>query len=256
VIRLDAKQKDALRAIIKLWPEDQVVLVGAAAVSCFLELRRMTADIDPSVSLPIDNYEQELRRLGWSRHAKHECRWFAPGKVTVDIMPAAPQLLAVGYVVWPASGMKMSLTGVRLAMSNSVLVEIEPGLVLRVAPLHVLVVLKMAAYVDRPAGREKDLGDIAVIVEGYVDEERRFSDEVIDPGLPYPDVSPHLLGADLARLVNSEEREAIRNFLAMAHDENDSHPTLARMAQAAPQEYRDPAQLLARLDAFERGLGV
>lgn len=53
---INAKQLDVLRALIELWPEEQVVLVGAAALSCFLPLRRMTADLDLSVSLSVERH--------------------------------------------------------------------------------------------------------------------------------------------------------------------------------------------------------
>ncbi len=55
----------------------------------------------------------------------------------------------------------MSLLGFRLASEYSVQVELSADLTVRVAPIPVAVVLKVAAYVEAPCERERDLEDIA-----------------------------------------------------------------------------------------------
>jgi hypothetical protein len=45
-----------------------------------------------------------------------------------------------------------------------------PGLVAKVVPLVVLTLLKIVSYLDQPAVRQKDLDDIAAIVEVYADD--------------------------------------------------------------------------------------
>jgi len=56
--------------------------------------------------------------------------------------------------------------------------------------------------------------------------------------------------------VNIEERAAVTSFIAKVRDERDPHGTQARMANSSPLSWRrDPEALLARVEAFERGLG-
>jgi predicted nucleotidyltransferase len=252
---INAMQAQALRTLVALWPEEQMVIIGASAVSCFIEMKRMTFDIDLSVSLTLENYEEDLKKLDrWPPDPNKEGRWNAPDNVMVDIIPAGPSLLAKGHFTWPRSGRTMRLIGIRLAFAHAVAIHVEKDLQIRVAPLPVLTVLKMAAYVDRPSERERDLGDIALIMNAFVSEEHHFSDDIIDLGLEYPDISPYLLGAEIALLVNEEERTAINQFLSMARDEEHPTATLARMARTSPAEFQDPSRLSRGLEVFEQGL--
>jgi len=79
-----------------------------------------------------------------------------------------------------------------------------------VAPVAVIAVLKMIAYLDRPGERERDLHDLAYILENHVspDDERRFADDVLDAGIPYERAGAYLLVHDLRQLVSDTERTA------------------------------------------------
>ena len=45
--------------------------------------------------------------------------------------------------------------------------ELAPDTVMKVVPLHVLALLKIAAYTDDPHGRTKDLEDLGRLMEQY-----------------------------------------------------------------------------------------
>lgn len=121
-----------------------------------------------------------------------------------------------------------------------------------------LVVLKIAAYLDRPWERESDLADLAHILESFLppDADARWGSEVIDLDLDYEDVGPYLLGAQLAEVVDGSESAVIRRFLSSIEDGADGLATLGRMARRAPAGWRDPGILRARARAFSRGFGV
>lgn len=53
---------------------------------------------------------------------------------------------------------------------DAITCELSPGPQAGVAPLHVLAFLKVVAYLDAPALREKDLGDLLVILDKYGDD--------------------------------------------------------------------------------------
>ena len=252
-------QVAALRNLRELWPDTPFVLVGASALGCFLDFRwRATNDIDISVSIEVYELPAGLDRLpGWAADPRAEHRWLAPEDVKVDILPAGPKLRRAGTLRWPRTGNEMSLLGQRLAFEQARDVQVASDLCIRVAPVPVVSVLKMVAYQDQPQARTRDLEDLAHIFDGYVpaEDQRRYSDEVPEAGIEFEVISAYLLGRDIGALVNSEERAAVASFTAKVRDENDPHAAQARMANVAPVSWRrDPEALLARLDAFERGL--
>jgi predicted nucleotidyltransferase len=170
-----------------------MVLVGASSLRCFLPLHwRTSQDLDLSVATTVDDTAAALVTLpGWSRDPKLEHRWRTDGGVAVDVIPADPQALDRGYIDWPASGLRMSLVGMRLAFERSIPFPFG-DIQVRVVPLEVLALLKLVAYLERPDAREKDLGDFAHIMHAYVDENsnRRYSSEVPDDLDELEDVGP------------------------------------------------------------------
>lgn len=138
------------------------------------------------------------------------------------------------------------------------MLRIAEDLDIRVAPLHVIAILKMISYMDRPDSREKDLADLAHIMHGYVgdDSDRRYSQETSDDAPEFDDVAPYILGRDVARVFNAEERSYILRFIATIHDDSRGTMMLARMAARGPVSWRDPDLVFQRLLAFERGMMV
>ena len=153
----------------------------------------------------------------------------------------------------------MSLLGFRLAFERAISVHITPDLTMRVAPVPIVVVLKMVAYLDRPGERQRDLEDIGYIFEDFMeaDAKERYSDIVLDRGLTYEEVSPFLLGQEISAIVNTAEREAVQRFLGLAEDEGDPRGTQAQMVRLGPASWRrDPEQLIRRLSAFKQGFAA
>lgn len=220
---------------------------------------RETRDLDLALAVTLDRYPAGLEReAGWSRDPRREERWIAPDGVYVDVIPAGDERTHPPVLKWPESGLQMNLAGMRLAFELGVTIEAAPGLTIRVAPLEALALLKMVGYLDRPHERERDLADIAYILDEYLgdSDERRYRDEVLDLELDYDEVSPFLLGRRLAGIVNEHEREAVLHFIGLVKRAGEPTSTQARMLLGAPPSWRrDPEQLLLRIAAFERGFG-
>jgi predicted nucleotidyltransferase len=251
-------QVNVLRSLVRLWTPERFVVIGASALACFMDMRwRMTQDLDLSLAAPLHGYAAGLESLpGWSPDRLMEHHWHAPGDVRVDIVPADADLLRKGELVWPKSGQRMSLVGFRLAFNQSVPLPAAPDLSVRVAPTPVVLLLKMVAYLDRPGERERDLEDIGYILEEFVGgaPPDRFSDEVLERGLAYEEVSPFLLGRKVSAIINHAEREVVVRFLGAIEDENNPTGAQALMVRLGPPAWRrDPAELLRRLDALKRG---
>jgi predicted nucleotidyltransferase len=247
----------ALRALESIWDSGQFIVIGAAAIARHLDFRwRGTIDLDLSVVSGLDAYARDLASLGWRREADAPQRWIVPPDgFPVDVVPSEPSLVSQGGFTWPDGGAHMNLVGFRLAFADAVSVELASGFVVRVASLRSLVVLKIAAYLDRPRERDNDLADIAHIMFEYVGSaaDERWSDEVVNLGMDFEDVSPFVLGKQLGPLVDSAERRWVQKFFATIEDPQDRHSTLPRMSGHAPAAWKDPARLRLRLLAFRRG---
>lgn len=254
---LTQDQSQALRDLAQLWSDTRFCLIGASALALQIDLPRQTGDLDISVSVSVDELAAGLPRLDrWKRNPKKEHEWWSPAGVKVDVIPAGPSLLAAGEIIWPTTGIRMNLTGMRLALTTANTYEAVPGVAIRLAPVPVIAVLKMISYLDRPAERERDLHDLGHIVEQHVppEDERRFAPEVLDAGVSYEQASAYLLGHDLRSLVNADERRAVDEFVARVRDERHPSAAQARMAWLGPPSWnQDPDELLARIDAFLTG---
>lgn len=116
-------------------------------------------------------------------------------------------------------GVGMSLVGVDLALRHADVVPLEElGVEIEVATLPVLVVLKIVAWLDRPYERDKDLEDLAAILDRALpdDDERRWEPEhpVFLSGLDHEDQSAFFIGSEVARIVDERHRCAIATFRA------------------------------------------
>jgi predicted nucleotidyltransferase len=255
------EQLAALRTLRRIWPDDQIVLIGASALGCFLDMRwRQTYDMDLTVSTSVEEYATSLGRLpGWTRDPRLEHQWVVPGNVRIDIIPAGAKLLEAGEMIWPESGARMSLLGFRLAFEYGHLFRPLEDLELQVVPPPVLAVLKMVAFQDKPYERARDLLDLGHMIEEFLPEgdDRRFADEVFRLGLAYEQTSAFFLGKEIGSIVNGPERKKVAAFVSLVRDEADPNATLTRMAALGPASWRkDTRVLLGRLDAFERGLDL
>lgn len=251
------EQVSALRTVDRLWAGRQFVLIGASALACFMEVGwRATQDLDLLLVASLDNYPAGLDQIpGWRRDALLEHRWLSPEGVRLDVIPAGDRLLAQGELVWSESAFRMSLVGVRLALEENLAVAVSNELTVQVAPVPVVALLKVAAFLDRPNERQRDLEDLTHILDKYPNsrDERRFSDEVFELGLSYEEAGPFVLGHQLGSLANEEETELLHRFISQVHRNVELQ---ARMARLGPARWQGrPDEIVTRIAAFEKGIG-
>jgi predicted nucleotidyltransferase len=249
-------QIEALRGVRAAFPDAQIAIIGAAALAIHIPMKwRITADLDVVLAVSFDDLESiPLMLPGWTQHPKQEQRWRAPSGAVLDIVAVPPGALARRLVVWPRSGHQMSLAGVQQAL-DATPTTLAPGLSMVVAPVPVIVMLKMAAYADRPGEREKDLKDIAHVLDEYPlpSDDRLFADDILDLGLDERRARPFILGREIAALADDDDRAMVlRFFELMAEDQ----PGWARMLGSSPWRF-DEDQLALRVaalrDAFMQG---
>lgn len=259
-MRLEAEQVAALRQLRDLYPSSPLVLLGAAALGFHLEMSwRATKDLDVTLSIGLQDLSRIASLGGWRSIAEH--RWGAPHGVIIDVVPAEPGALAGGKLRWP-SGIVMSLLGFRAAFKNASETDVG-GLVVGVPPVAVIVLLKMVAYQDRPAEREKDLEDIAHALDEHVAvaDPRRFADEVYDLGFGYDESGAFLLGRDLAAVVDADERAAVLAFLDLVENDRDPFGAAIKIVRKAPSGWgaelsNKEESLKVRMRALRLGMGA
>jgi predicted nucleotidyltransferase len=255
---LTPEQVDALRTLHGIWGKQKIVVIGATALGFFIDMRwRQTYDLDLSISISLDEYQSDLARIpAWSHDPKQEQRWTAPGEIRIDIIPASSSLLKQGECVWPKSGFRISLVGMRLAFEYSVPFKLADDFEILVAPVPVIVVLKMIAYQEKRLERIRDLADIAHSMEEFlpVDDQRRYSDEIFDLHLNYEETSAFCLGKEIGLIVNDRELKNVLSFTAMVRNDSDPIATQGRMLRESAAWRQNPQLLMKSLDAFDIGV--
>jgi predicted nucleotidyltransferase len=189
----------------------------------------------------------------WTRHPSKEHEWYGPGGVQVDVLPASADLIARGELRWP-SGHTMSLVGFEHVFARHQAFDVE-GLSISVARPEVIALLKIVAYLDRPSEREHHLADLLFLTEEFVppDDERRWSDDIVERQLAYDDVGAYVLGSAMSEFLGERDRAAIREFFQRVGDSSDT--TLARLLRVAPRSCAGSEdQVLARLKALRSGI--
>lgn len=79
----------------------QVIIIGAVALLCFIDLYRFTRDID-IVALDLEDFfafSSELKEQGWIQEPNPEHCWRGPKRSVVDLPPAGPKLRAAKRII-------------------------------------------------------------------------------------------------------------------------------------------------------------
>jgi predicted nucleotidyltransferase len=252
---LSSLQAEALASMTTALAPDHWVLIGAAAIGFHVKLPRTTADVDFVVAASGESVASRLSDAGWSRHPRKRQRWLN-GDAFVDVVPANAEAILLGEVRLDEDFV-LSVVGFDLALSDTELRAVRPGLDILVPRLPILVLLKMISWLDRPYERTKDLGDLLTMLEDGLppDAECRWEPghPVCAEDLQYSDQSPFWLGLELGKVSEAAHLHWAKRFLDTLRDEGS--PAFSQFCAAASIP-RDGAEdrCRARLDALERGL--
>lgn len=254
---LDPAQEEALQQITDAVAPAQVVLIGAAAIGVHVPMTwRGTSDLDLVLAIDVDVFGALSSRLpGWRCEPRREHAWKSPRGVELDLLPAGASLRGEETLVFPGSGNEMDLTGIDLAFGHAVLTRLG-GCVVHIAPVEVLAVLKMVAWLDSPH-RLHDLEDLAHILEAWLplDDERRYEDDIVAAQVPYDDVPALLLGRAIRAVAKEPHRDVVRRFLDHVSDER--RGAHGYLQSRGPISWRnDDALLPRRLAALREGVGI
>lgn len=248
---LTGDQRAALAQLRTHHPEAQIVLIGAAALELQSDLGRSTADVDLIAAIDLQQHEALADLPGW-RHGRQEHEFTAANNVRLDILPISSASQDLGFLEW-RSGHRMNLAGLDLAFDHARALEVAPGLTIGLAPPSVIMLLKMVAYLDRAAERERDLADIAHIMTSYLEDDdvRRWASETYFPDFEL--ASAYVLGRDLGEIAKPQHRDQAEKFLDLVGNREDWH--YAKFSQRGPDTWKSNEDKAERhLEAFRAGL--
>ena len=120
MVVLTDEQLAALRDVRAVWPDADLLLIGAQALAAHIDMsHRHTEDLDLAVAVSLAEFPAELpHRPGWEQHPKRTHHFISPCGESVDIVPAGPDLRSSGTLEWP-DGHTMSLVGFDLAFAHA-----------------------------------------------------------------------------------------------------------------------------------------
>jgi predicted nucleotidyltransferase len=256
VKHLQSEQLRDLESLAKELGNKRLVLIGASALDLQLDLAwRRTFDLDLAIAVPVEGYPQRIKE--WNRDSRNPIAWTGPSGTHVDLIPAGPGQVAAGFVDIPGTTNRMSLIGFRHVFARANPLPDARHSEIGIAPIPVIALLKMVSYQERPHERERDLEDLAYILERYPDaaDDRRYSDEVFEAGVTSEAAGAFVLGTELGTFLDDRELRSVRSLTASLIDESDGGHARTRMLRQGPPNWnRSPEELLERVRAFERGL--
>lgn len=231
-----------------------------------LETGQATHDVDFAMAVESwDQYESITQQLLTRKQFQkgdvvHKLYYVhASGiRYPLDVIPFRGVEHAQHTIAWPPE-MKilMNVVGYEEALATAVIVQIEPGLSVRVASLPGLALLKFIAWIDRGHGNSRDALDLLTLFRRYPDagnQDRLYGAdaatlEAVDFDLDL--AGPRLLGQDVRRIAEPSALSLIRNTL----DDTKAHDRLAtHMAQGLTSVDDSFAAAEQLLDQFKVGL--
>ena len=272
MMKLDEKALAALRIVSEVLAtgRHRFVLIGATVPQIRIDLEdnagpknRPTRDIDATVEVSdwpdFERIVRTLREKGFQPgRAPHQFTF--ADEVRLDLLPYGAGIVQNNQLTWPDTQQIMSVVGFEETFQNASTVEIAPGLSVPVATIPTLVLLKIAAYTDRPWERARDLVDIVFCFEHYATEQERrfeFAGELVDGrALTYEESGAYLLGKDLAQVANRESLPRVEQFVAR-FDSEYSEPLGQILREEKRLENAQRRTFLFRLfRVFRRGVTI
>lgn len=246
---------EVLGEVANTFPGRRVVVIGAAALRWHFPRFRGTMDLDLCVAMDRQEHaDNTLFPASWRRSPRLPHRWHRSDGRVVDVLPAGDEVVLLGRLQWP-DGTELDMAGIDLAMRDQVRYAPELPVTIGVASRRALFLTKVVAWLDRPADRQKDLGDIAMLLDDYADVEdpRRF-DEPLVAGWDWDERPALLLGLDLRRVAKPAHLARVRQFVARVVTAGT--PEHAWLRAAAPAAWRAEATVFSRrFEALCAGLG-
>lgn len=255
-------------------PKHDLLIVGAQARDLLLmhaygiDTGRATNDVD--VAFMVADWGEFLslrtRLVESGRFSGHERTLQklihnGVGAAKIDLIPFAGVEDASRHIAWPPDGATvMNVIGFREAHDVALNVAMPEGILVKVPPLHSLVLLKLSAWSDRrltpPFG--KDAHDIRLLLKHYLEagnQERLYAEgaHLLERSdFEYEVAGAWLLGHDARELLEASDnaKNTVPFYLDLVKRES-SAANESRLL--SDMRSRDPVFDLRLLDSFAEG---
>jgi predicted nucleotidyltransferase len=249
-------------------------IAGAFARDIWLDyiyqvpVARLTRDIDIGINVSSWTEFESLREALISDagfvpdvHRLHRLFMSSSG-VPLDIVPFGGVENRQRQIAWPPDGATiMSLMGFAEAFRGAPLLDLAPGLQVRVTSLAGLAALKLLSWSERGRETNRDAVDFWLILRNYGDpcqRERLMLEE--DETLAAEDydvrrAGARLLGADMGRILNGQGATLLSGLIAAELDDTRSQRLLNVVLRPTTEE-GEYNQLREELQAVVRGLAL
>jgi predicted nucleotidyltransferase len=252
-LKLDEDQAREIARLRERTPGARCAVIGAVAIGHHVPLPRQTRDVDLVIELGGEELTQLLTGLAWKPDPRHLQRWTGRGNFVADVLPATPTSVAAGRRAPDGKDIAMSFAGFDLLFEHATEIQI-PGQNAKVyvASLGTLVVLKVAAWLDRPYDRYKDLNDIGTILASALPEDDARRWDIPIPG-DFEDQSPRFVGQQVGQIASPEHRLLVDEFVSALVREQS--PWVSHVAKGMGLSPHDPGERVRKaLVAFGLGL--
>lgn len=196
-----------------------------------LDTGRATRDVDFAVAVESwDQYESVRTRFlkleqfaADKRDAAHRFYYGHSSGIRypVDVIPFRGVEQTAHTIAWPPEmKVMMSVAGYEEALATALIVQIEAGLLVRVASLPGLALLKLFAWMDRGHQDSKDALDLVTLFRRYADAgnlDRLYGDDSVTLEAVNFDMElagPRLLGQDLRKIAAPDTLKKITELCA------------------------------------------
>lgn len=229
--KIDRQKVDALLAIKKETDSLNIdfFVVGAFARDIILKhyekkSRRVTEDIDLGINIAdwaqFDKLTNSLISTGKFSRTKDQQRYLYNSIQKIDIIPFGAIAGKKDIINWPDHEMYMTVVGFQEVFKNSFMVRLncDPDLDVKVPTFPGLTIMKLVAWRDRFPDRQKDAGDLSIIMNEYEDAGNtvRLYDEaptlLEEEGFDLKLASIRLLGRDMALIADQETANVIKSL--------------------------------------------
>ncbi len=254
------RRREALDSLVRTFPDRRMVVVGAAALEMQeIDLPNKTLDLDVAIEATVEHVLVAMESgPDWEADPKKIGRWIGSQGETVDLIPAGRELLETGGVAWPGQDRELNLQGFQHLWDDGQACLTEEHHLVPAAVVPLVALLKVIAWLDRPAVREKDLVHLTGLMDEFlsISDDRGYVGPTAERDIWAEEACAWWLGFDMGRIATDSEKVRLEHFFDLVVEPESS--AVQSLASLAPLGWKRSTTVVVRRfallrDGFEQG---
>ena len=211
-------------------------IIGAIAREVWFQALNIktlsTRDVDIAVyiaekekfnKLKIELQEKEK----FTSSTTNEFVMFSPTGIQVDLLPFGDIEIEGKVMITSSGSTKIALNGFREIYDKAAVpVEFENGHNFKVCTLVGIIILKLISYDDRPEIRQKDIKDIALILDNYFDLESDFiydnHSDLFEANINLTNIAARVIGRQIIQ-ISTPSKDLVKRIEQILQTEINKH---------------------------------